>query len=47
MPRKKQWAAVLVTIVLVLSLAVAAQTEGGKRVAKRVSKMLNPDWTPE
>ena len=47
MSRSRQWIAILVTSVLVLSLAVAAQTEGGKRAAKRVSKMLNPDWTPE
>ena len=47
MPGRKQWIALSVIAVLVLSLAVAAQTEGGKRVAGRVSKMLNPDWTPE
>ena len=47
MSRRKQWTAILVAAVLVLTVAVAAQTEGGKRAAKRVSKMLNPDWTPE
>jgi len=47
MSRRKQWTAILVAAFLVLTVSVAAQTEGGKRVAKRVSKMLNPDWTPE
>ncbi|MCX6619283.1 MAG: hypothetical protein NTZ98_24705 [Acidobacteria bacterium] len=44
---KKSWIVGLAIAVLVAGIAVAAQTEGGKRVAKRVSKMLNPDWTTE
>ncbi len=34
-------------ITLALALTVVGQTQGGKQAAKRVSRILNPDWTAE